>query len=143
MPLPAICHSDRMMRAAILALAALTALPALAADPLTAEEFEAYATGKTLTYAVGGQIYGTEEYRPGRRVLWAFEGEECSRGYWYPDAGQICFVYEDNPNPQCWTFYHETGGLRARFAGDPEGAELAAIAESREPLVCPGPDVGV
>ncbi len=59
----------------LLALVLIAATPALAADaPMTAAEFEAYATGKTLTYAVGGEVYGAEQYLPGRRVLWAFKG---------------------------------------------------------------------
>lgn len=128
----------------ILALiVALFALPVRAADaPMSAEAFEAYATGKTLTYATGGEVYGAEQYLPGRKVLWAFKGQECRRGFWYEDAGQVCFVYEHDPAPQCWRFFTGPGGLRAQFADDPEGAELAAVAESPDPLICAGPDVG-
>ncbi|MFN7268964.1 MAG: hypothetical protein ACK5UA_08230 [Cereibacter sp.] len=118
------------------------ALPASAAEPVGVAEFEAFATGKTLSYAVGGTVYGAEQYLPGRRVIWAFRGQECRKGFWYEEAGQICFVYEDEPGAQCWTFSRDGDRLLARFSGDPEGAEPAQVQEST-PLTCAGPDLGV
>lgn len=114
-----------------------------AAEPLTGAEFESYATGKTLTYALQGTVWGTEQYLPGRRVIWAFEGEDCKRGSWYEQAGSICFLYEDRDDAQCWQFFNDGTGLRAQFAGDPAGAPLSELAQSTEPMPCPGPDVGV
>jgi hypothetical protein len=118
------------------------ALPASAAEPVGVAEFEAFATGKTLSYAVGGTVYGAEQYLPGRRVIWAFRGQECRKGFWYEEAGQICFVYEDEPGAQCWTFSRDGDRLQARFSGDAEGAEPAQVQEST-PLTCAGPDLGV
>jgi hypothetical protein len=127
-----------------LALVLLCAAPASAAEaPMTAEEFEAFVTGKTLTYALQGEVYGAEQYLPGRRVIWAFKDGECRRGFWYELAGEICFVYEDVSTPQCWRFLRGAGGLRAKFSGDPDGAELAAVQDSKTPLICAGPDLGV
>ena len=60
---------------------ALLPLPALAETPMTGAEFEAYSTGKTLTYAQGGVVWGTEEYKANRRVMWAFTDAECREGY--------------------------------------------------------------
>lgn len=65
------------------------ALPAYAAEPVGVAEFEAFATGKTLTYAVGGTVFGAEQYLPGRRVVWAFKGQQCRRGFWYEEEGQV------------------------------------------------------
>lgn len=135
----AACPSALMLAAAI----ATVALPALAETAMTADEFEAYATGKTLTYAYGDEIFGTEQYLAGRRVLWAFTGDECRKGSWYADGEQICFVYEDDGVPQCWVFFRDADGLRALYAGDPVGSELSEVEQSPEPLACPGPDVGV
>lgn len=129
------------MRALVLSL--FLAGPAFAQQPMSAAEFEAYATGKTLTYGLGGVVYGVEQYLPGRRVLWAFEGDICRDGYWYEADGEICFVYEDEPTPQCWIFTLSDTGLRARFTGDPDGADLSEVEQSATPLVCAGPDVGV
>ncbi|SNX69109.1 hypothetical protein SAMN05878503_10396 [Cereibacter ovatus] len=123
--------------------ALLIGSPGWAAEPMTAEEFDAYTLGKTLSYAIGGQIYGAEQYLSGRRVIWAFKGQECTRGIWYDEGGQICFVYEHDGAPQCWTFYRQPDGLRARFEGDPAGTELSEVEQSRTILICAGPDVGV
>ncbi len=122
----------------------LAALPAAAQDtPMTAAEFDAYSTGKTLTYARNGAIWGTEQYLPGRRVIWAFTADECKDGIWYSDQDAICFVYEDQPDIQCWTFYLTSSGLSARFLGDPDGTPLSEVAQTAGPMPCMGPGVGV
>lgn len=115
---------------------------AAAQTPITADEFDAYATGKTLAYAQGNEIWGIEQYLPGRRVVWAFSADECQYGIWYPKDEEICFLYDNDTDPQCWTFFREGDGLKAKFSGG-DGTELAEVAQSDEPLNCPGPDVGV
>ena len=151
-----------MHRPARLALAALLALaaPALlghglarpsfaeapqtvANAPLTAAEFEAYATGKTLSYAQDGVVWGSEQYLPDRKVVWAFTENECQYGHWFEDQGNICFVYDNDPEAQCWRFFREATGLRAIFMGSDGGTSLSEVAQSTTPLNCPGPDVGV
>jgi hypothetical protein len=135
----------RALAAALVAAAAFAAAPPAAAaqSPMTAEEFEAYTTGKTLYFYSRGQAYGVEEYRENREVTWSFLDGECKEGSWYPQGDQICFTYEDNPVPQCWTFYREGGGLRALFEGRETGTELYEAGEADEPMMCLGPDVGV
>jgi len=110
---------------------------------MTGPEFEAYATGKTLTYAANGQIYGVEQYLPGRRVRWAFVDDTCRIGHWYEAGKQICFVYDHDGTPQCWTFHMQDGTLRARFITEPPRTDLAVVAQTDKPLQCSGPDVGV
>lgn len=128
------------------ALASLAlASPALAAQaetPMTAAEFEAYATGKTLSYAQGARIWGSEQYLPDRQVIWAFDQDDCQYGIWFEDAGNICFVYENDPAPQCWRFYNDTTGLRAEFVDDPANTALSEVNQTPTPLQCNGPDVG-
>ncbi len=136
-------------RAAVLVVALVplaTAAPlARSAEPaMSAAEFEAYVTGRTLTYASdGGGPYGAEQYLPNRRVIWTFLDGECQEGIWYEDAGQICFLYDFAPEPQCWTFWEGGAGLIARFENDPEARELYEVRQSAEPLRCLGPEVGV
>jgi hypothetical protein len=120
----------------------LLACPVTAQTQMTADEFEAYSTGKTLTYARDGMIWGIEQYLPGRRVVWAFTAEECREGVWYEDQSAICFVYEDDGPPQCWDFYLQAGGLSARYLGDPDSLPLSEVAQSDGPMPCAGPDVG-
>ena len=114
--------------------------------PLTAAEFEAYALGKTLTYAQSGQVWGQEEYLPGHQVVWAFSGQPCEYGTWIETpvdgAPAICFLYENNPDQNCWQFYHGRAGLVAVFLGG-DGAALAEVAQTAQPMQCPGPKVGV
>lgn len=131
-----------MMRHALFALPFALAAPALA--EMSAAEFEAYTTGKTLYYGSNGRAYGVEEYMENRRVRWSFLDGRCREGEWYEDArGMICFVYEDTPAPQCWSFRRSAGGLVARFEDDPEGTELYEATQDREPMMCLGPEIGV
>lgn len=129
------------MRLTVLALC-LLAQAAVAETPMTGEEFDAYATGKTVTFAFEGEVYGVEQYLPNRRVRWAFIDDTCRIGYWYTDGPEICFVYEDDGEPQCWIFSLDTGRLTARFTGE-SGTLLTELSQSEEPLQCTGPDVGV
>ncbi|MEE4188552.1 MAG: hypothetical protein V2I76_08925 [Roseobacter sp.] len=105
--------------------------------------FDAYTRGKTLFYGQNGQSYGAEVYMDNQRVRWSFLDGKCKEGYWYEDAGQICFVYEDNPVPQCWAFLKEGGNLIARFENVPGATELYEADDIGEEMICLGPDVGV
>ncbi|MBC7737120.1 MAG: hypothetical protein H7245_07840, partial [Candidatus Saccharibacteria bacterium] len=58
--------------------------PALPGTPMTPAEFSAYAVGRTLSYAADGAVWGQEQYLANRQVMWAFTGEECKFGQWYP-----------------------------------------------------------
>lgn len=138
-----IWHYHGMRLVASLTLLLLATPLGAAEVPILAPEFEELSTGRTLGYALGGEIYGAEQYLPGRRVLWAFRGEECRAGHWYQRATEICFVYDHDPAPQCWTYFRDGPTVRARFAGDPPGAEAATVTELPDAVVCPGPDVGV
>ncbi|MGD9862187.1 MAG: hypothetical protein AB7S99_03140 [Pseudodonghicola sp.] len=121
----------------------LAAWPAIAQDSLSAEAFDAYTRGKTLFYGQGGQAYGVERYLEGRRVIWSFLDGNCKNGVWYEQAGQICFLYEDRPDPQCWTFSQGPNGLIARFESDPATTELYEAEDIGKEMVCLGPEVGV
>lgn len=121
---------------------ALTATAAAAERPLTAEEFQARVSGKTLEFAVGGVPFGVEQYLRNRQVRWSYLNDTCDEGYWYPEGEQICFVYETIPSPQCWTFYLEGDALTARFEGD-DDLSVYQTKESNRPMQCLGPKVGV
>lgn len=131
-----------MLRLIFTLCLALPALPALAETPMTPEAFDAYSTGKTLSYGLGGEVYGTEVYKPGRKVVWAFTKDECREGYWYARGAEICFVYEDPNDPQCWLFYQRAGGLWAAFSGDAPDAPMSEVRISPGPLACAGPSLG-
>lgn len=123
-------------------LMASAAAPILAAEPLSGAEFDAYATGKTLTFAEDGLPYGAEQYLPGQRVRWAFDQDTCKEGIWYERDQNICFVYEDGLQPQCWQFFVEEDKLRAVFQGT-SGTELYEAWATEGPLACMAPSLGV
>lgn len=134
------------------AFTALVAGQGAAAPRLAGAEFDAIVTGRTYSYEAEGNPYGTERYLPGRRVIWAFEGAECREGTWEePQPGLICFTYDTDPEPHCWAFTPAPGeGLNAQFLGS--GASLdvqpgapfpITASPTKEPMNCPGPDVGV
>ncbi|EAQ04200.1 hypothetical protein OB2597_08659 [Pseudooceanicola batsensis HTCC2597] len=134
-----------MLRSLLISAALLASGFAAAETPMTAEEFDAYSRGKTFYYGSMGQPYGVEEYFDGRRVRWSFLDGECADGYWYESDGMICFEYhaDPDPGPQCWTFFKGTRGLVAQFEGDPEQTTLYEVENAGEPMICPGPEVGV
>lgn len=121
----------------------VSAQTAAAQSPLSGADFDRYTRGKTLFYGVDGQAYGVERYLPNRRVIWSFLDGDCREGFWYEREGQICFLYEDRPDPQCWVFIESGGGLIAQFEGDPAATELYEAEDIGEEMICYGPDVGV
>jgi hypothetical protein len=131
------------MRLAPLILAFALATPALAETTITAEVFEAHVTGKTLTYQQFDNVFGIEEYLPGRKVRWSTAPNECLYGSWFPEGDEICFVYEYNPTPVCWSFWLQNGALVALSETGVAGEELYEVAASDQGLPCPGPDIGV
>lgn len=133
------------MRPAVFVTLIAMALPiaAGAETAMTVAEFEAYVTGKTLTYSQFGDTYGAEEYLPGRKVRWAFKEDECQYGSYYEQDGLICFSYEFDPEAHCWSFWQDASGLRALSVTDAPGSELSEVVQTDVPLSCPGPDVGV
>lgn len=133
-----------MMSLRLIALMSLAALPLRAqeAEPLSPEEFAARVQGRTLTYQSGGAPYGMERYGPDRQVTWSFLDGRCLDGEWYPNAGAICFAYEDGTGPECWRFYDRDGRLSAEFINDPDMPQLYETQDSEAPLSCQ-PEVGV
>ena len=131
------------MRLLVSAVVLALATPALAETPITADAFEAHVTGKTLTYQQFDNVFGIEEYLPGRKVRWSTAPNECLYGSWFPQDDKICFVYEYNPTPICWTFWMQNGALVALSETGIAGEELYEVAASDQGLPCPGPEVGV
>lgn len=133
---------SRYLKTAMIILA-LGATQTVAGTPMDAEEFDSYTRGKTLFYGQQGATYGAEIYMDNRRVRWSFLDGQCKEGTWYEDAGQICFVYEDNPTPQCWTFRESGTGLTANFSAMPGATELYEADPAYHEMICLGPEVGV
>lgn len=110
---------------------------------MSAEQFDRYTRGKTLTYAENGEVFGIEEYFDNRRVMWSYNDGQCQEGRWFENGPLICFVYENISLPQCWTFTLGEEGLVAEFQNEPDQQPVYETAESSEPLLCLGPETGV
>jgi hypothetical protein len=121
----------------------LAAQAASAQTPMSPDDFDAWSVGKTLDYAVDGQVYGSETYFPGRRVLDADTGGPCLEGTWYADGNAVCFVYPARDGTHCWLYWREGDAVFAKpLTAAPEDPAQEVI-EAASPLSCPGPDVGV
>lgn len=114
----------------------------LESESLGAESFSSYVTGKTLTYSKNGQVFGTEEYLPDNHVRWSFNDGQCQDGIWFAQNDQICFIYDGQTVPQCWSFFAGSNGLIAHYENAPTLDDLHETSRSSEPLYCKGPDVG-
>lgn len=135
---------DRLsLSAPLLITLTLFAGAAPAGEPMNAEAFDRYTRGKTLFYGQDGQTYGAEIYMDNRRVRWSFLDGQCKEGTWYEEGDQICFVYDDNPDPQCWSFSKKNGRLTARFENLPNATQLYEAEDIGEEMVCLGPEIGV
>lgn len=104
--------------------------------------FERLSTGKTLYFFRDGAFFGAEQYFPGRRSLWQYDGGACLQGDWVAQGDQICFTYRDDPRVQCWLFLEKPGGYAARGAHDPPELDLELDRIDSAPLDCPGPGFG-
>ena len=131
-----------MMRLALFAVVPLL-LPVLAtAQPMTPDEFAAFATGRTLDYAVDGRVMGSEAYFPDRSVRDADTGGPCRTGLWYPDGPAVCFVYDGSDQHHCWLYWREGDKVLAKpLLADP-GDSAQTVTPSATPLSC-APEVGV
>jgi hypothetical protein len=127
-----------MIRA--LVIACLIPFPAFAERVMTAAEFEAFATGRTMDFIQFGDVWGREQYLPGRRVRFSFRDDECREGSWYEQGAQICFVYENDNVPKCWTYFTDGTNVETLFENDFDRSE---VRPTKEPLTCLGPEVGV
>lgn len=136
---------------AVLRLALLPGLAALTLSvragrcetPVSAAEFDAYATGHTITYFSEGAEFGVEQYLPGRQVKWTTGDGICLRGSWYPKGDEICFEYQDDPGAHCWAFSKSADGLKAIYTSDADGPVLMEAERTTRPLECNGPFLGV
>lgn len=114
------------------------------AEPVSPQEFEALATGRTLHFTQDGLPFGAEQYFSGRRTLWRFFDGSCETGLWQPADDLICFTYDTGPDRQCWRLWREKGRLSAVLVveGFDSGIPLDLARIDDADLPCPGPRVG-
>ncbi|MDX8354452.1 hypothetical protein [Cognatiyoonia sp. IB215182] len=125
------------MRAWLVAVIAVLCLPAMAQEPMNAAEFDAYVTGRTITFRTDlNPTYGVEQYLPGRRVMWsAFDGT-CQYGVWFESKGDICFRYDHDPEHKCWTIFLDPDGLRGVYTTREPYTVIFEVPDRTDPLIC-------
>jgi hypothetical protein len=133
-----------MMRLApTIAFAVLLMTGATQAQTLmTAEEFEAFSTGRTLDYWVDGGFSGSEQHLSDRRTIDSLDDGSCLKGRWFPEGDAICFLYEEDPVQHCWRFWSEGASVVAEYVNS-NGNFSTTVTLSDEPVNCLGPDAGV
>ncbi|WP_299638604.1 hypothetical protein [uncultured Ruegeria sp.] len=122
--------------------AALLPGAVLAQTIITPEAFLDVAVGKTLTFYEirSGGLVGTEQFLNRSVSVWREEGQGCVYGQITTPNGQICFLYDNDPDgiPVCWwPFLHE-GRLMVRLASFAEGEIQEVRSMTERGLNCPG-----
>ncbi len=139
-PIPAVL-------ALTLAAPTLAALPAHAEALLTGEAFQAYIARDTITYGYSTGAEGTADYGPDRTLRWAFKGQPCIDGIWFPRGDEICFAFEDGALSACWHLTLGPDGLQGTAtelaSGSHDPLAIFETGRSTDPLSCPAPLVGV
>jgi hypothetical protein len=104
---------------------------------MTGAEFDAYATGKTITFRTPlNPLFGVERYLPGQRVMWSTFDGICQYGVWFESKGDICFRYKGDPEHKCWTIYNEPTGLRGVYTTQPNTTVIFEVLGRDDPLIC-------
>ncbi len=120
-----------------LAVCLMLCAPAQAQDAMTGAEFDAYATGKTITFrTTTNPEFGVERYLPGRRVMWSTFDGTCRYGVWFESKGDICFRYEDDPEHKCWEISNSANGLRGVYTTRPNTTVIYEVLGRDDPLIC-------
>lgn len=122
----------------VISVLALLPLAALAETdpPLSAEDFEAFVQGRTFdTHDQTGR-YGVETFLPGRRAIWR-DADQCLEGTWRPQGDQICFDYQGEPFPHCWT-YHDRGDWLMGWLDGDRGTAPIMLYPADEVVTCEG-----
>ncbi|WP_239450478.1 hypothetical protein [Loktanella sp. S4079] len=104
---------------------------------MNASEFEAHVEGRTVTYQyVFDKSRGIERYLPGRRVMWSSRTGICQYGVWYESKGDICFRYDHDPEPKCWSVFDEADGIRGVFTTRAPFTVIKELPDADDPLIC-------
>ena len=120
-----------------LAVCLLLCAPAQAQDAMTGAEFDAYVTGKTITFrTITNPEFGIERYLSNRRVMWSTFDGTCQYGVWFESKGDICFRYEGDPEHKCWEIYEGPNGLRGVYTTRPNTTIIYEILGRVDPLIC-------
>jgi len=115
---------------------------AAAQNIITPEAFLDVAIGKTLEFYEirSGDLVGTEQFLSRTTSVWRQEGEGCVYGQITTPNGQICFLYDNDPDglPVCWWPFMHKDRLLVRLASFSDGEIQEVRSITTNSLNCPG-----
>ena len=124
---------------------ALTLFTGLMASNVSAQEqigpdaFLELAVGRTLSFTnqVSGTLVGMEQFLRHDLSVWADETGRCTYGRIEKRGPLLCFLYEDDPDPNnCWVPFMDEGTLLVLSQTTQELQRISDI--SKEPVICEG-----
>lgn len=125
------------VRAVICALGlALAGQGAQAQQQLTPDQFLDRADGNTFTFEhfPNGGVVGVEQFLSRARSVWATPSGVCTYGRIEVRGTELCFIYEDLPDPEhCWIPFDSDEGLVV-FSGLQSIQRVTRI--TKEPVIC-------
>ena len=98
---------------------------------------------------IGIRKTGITMVRSNISKIWQDRDGNCLRGSWYAAGPQMCFVYDNDPEPDCWTMSRTDDGRvmieSTRLPDDPAVPPLVLelIRRTPLPIACTGPLLGV
>ncbi|KIC47030.1 MAG: hypothetical protein AB3N07_04515 [Ruegeria sp.] len=131
--------TGKAVTAAILSAFWATAAPAQ--SRISPEAFLAAVEGKTVDFHEirSGELVGTEQFLSPSLSVWRQQGKGCVYGQITTPDGQVCFLYDDDPDglPVCWWPFEYEGRLLVRLStfADAEIQEVRRI--TTDSLNCP------
>ncbi|WP_254055871.1 hypothetical protein [Ruegeria sp. EL01] len=114
---------------------------AAAQTVITPDAFLDTAVGKTLKFYEirSGDLVGTEQFLNRTTSVWRQEGEGCVYGQITTPNGQICFLYDNDPDgfPVCWWPFMYKDRLLVRLASLSDGEIQEVRSITTNSLNCP------
>ncbi|MFK7875817.1 MAG: hypothetical protein AB8B71_08535 [Paracoccaceae bacterium] len=122
-------------------MSGLTVGAVQAQSRISAEAFLDIAVGKTLTFHSMrfGALVGTEEFLRRDLSVWKRAGGTCVYGRITIEAGQLCFLYDDEVQSEksCWFVLQDGAQLYVR-APEMLNAEIQRVSSiTTEKIECP------
>jgi hypothetical protein len=126
---------------AFLGLTLAAAPPAFAQDSVDPRRFLDAAVGKTLTFRSyrSGRLVGEEQFLRRDLSVWTDISGRCTYGNIVIEENQICFLYEDDPDPEnCWQVFRHDGSFLV-MSRNLDVQQITRMTE--DPIFCDGAPV--
>ncbi|WP_299415064.1 hypothetical protein [uncultured Sulfitobacter sp.] len=128
------------MRALFFGITLAAAATSIAAqEQITPDDFLDLALGRTLSFSSirSGMLVGEEQFLRRDLSVWADETGRCTYGRIEQRGPEICFLYEDYPDPDnCWLPFLDQGTILVMAVRTGEVQRISDINDT--PITCEG-----